>query len=185
MWWRRIKLAFVFSFTLVGFGLLGIAWVNPRNEQRLWIVTTSKTVQLSLSLHTTGVCVTDGTFEAEDHQLGGVFLIGPANIWSSGRYALKHDAIEVVEAAEKRNLLMLDARRSGSLMGFGWQRRAIYSGIWAPTWAVVFMTMIPMVVFVTGVIRGRKIKTGCCPSCGYDLRATPDRCPECGTVSPA
>lgn len=52
-----------------------------------------------------------------------------------------------------------------------------------PIWALVVVTGMPFTIWLYVASRGRKRREeGCCVSCGYDLRATPERCPECGTV---
>jgi predicted amidophosphoribosyltransferase len=52
-----------------------------------------------------------------------------------------------------------------------------------PFWALAFATaMVPGLVSARRACRTRRLRVGLCPACGYDLRATPDRCPECGTA---
>ena len=82
----------------------------------------------------------------------------------------------------------LDWPRHG--LGFGTQRNDRISGtnllIFAPHWAISLLTLgVPAGwMFASGAKgkrRNRKTEAFCV-TCGYDLRATHDRCPECGTV---
>ena len=48
--------------------------------------------------------------------------------------------------------------------------------------AVVF-GLWPGVFLCWRLLRKRRCAAGHCHACGYDLRATPERCPECGRVT--
>jgi hypothetical protein len=103
-----------------------------------------------------------------------------------------------------------DARQYVNRLGFGTIRRPTYfvmnpvqqtprgpvhvfgaatatlngSGVALPLWLPTLLTAVAPVGVIASRIRRYRgsRRVGLCPSCGYDLRATPERCPECGDV---
>ncbi len=62
----------------------------------------------------------------------------------------------------------------------------------APCWLLALLTGLWPTLGIVLLVRRRRMKRRqrldgiiSCPACGYDLRATPDRCPECGAVPTA
>jgi hypothetical protein len=60
---------------------------------------------------------------------------------------------------------------------------AQFAFISIPWWILIATTAVLPIIWLKRRCAPRI--PGLCPACGYDLRATPERCPECGTVKPA
>jgi hypothetical protein len=123
--------------------------------------------------------------------------------FTDDRSHLRHVGVPLGAAAAVLGIaLTAGPRPSGSKMaGMRWLIRI-------PAWAVAFVAfgwvsialgrLVPVVLIAMSAVligRGacevwrekrtlRAYSLGLCPSCGYDLRATPDRCPECGATPP-
>jgi predicted RNA-binding Zn-ribbon protein involved in translation (DUF1610 family) len=56
-----------------------------------------------------------------------------------------------------------------------------------PLWCVMALSLVAPVYtcgqrLLSRRARSRRAANGQCPTCGYDLRSSPDRCPECGNA---
>lgn len=70
----------------------------------------------------------------------------------------------------------------------------ILNWVVAHAWLLGLVTLLPCAAMVFGFVRwimrlrqdvragvhAELKRIGCCPQCGYDLRASVERCPECG-----
>jgi hypothetical protein len=58
-----------------------------------------------------------------------------------------------------------------------------------PHWLLLAVAAFPALLILPPRIHRRlrtrrRLRLGLCPTCGYDLRASPGRCPECGGAAP-
>lgn len=53
-----------------------------------------------------------------------------------------------------------------------------------PHWTLCLLTLLLPLTWLFSLVRDRRRAPHVCKIWGYDLRASPERCPECGTVVP-
>ena len=104
--------------------------------------------------------------------------LAPLAQWVWGRDGFMLDT--VADRVDRRGRAGFDCYHMGPAGGAvsGW------FGI-VPCWFIVLVTGVAPAAWLA--TRGRRaarrrLLAGLCPACGYDLRASPERCPECGAV---
>jgi hypothetical protein len=105
----------------------------------------------------------------------------------SGHQYIPPDPVRLPMAMEGFRLGLVEWGRGQSTVGaIAYDSRGFTAALWPVVLASGVLPGLRARVLVRTIIRRRRERArrsaGLCSSCGYDLRATPGKCPECGAV---
>lgn len=117
---------------------------------------------------------------------GGLIVIHldmPPDLWPNEF----SDSTEPRDLIESRAQLLRRAGKAGAGNFFIWRAgpgERVFCGL-LPHWCLSFGFGLIPAFWIADYCKGNRLKLSgmFCSSCGYDLRATPGRCPECGEVA--
>jgi hypothetical protein len=147
------------------------------------------------------VCATTGVLWLRSYFVADFVQVYPANMYSANgsltfswvTYTPKYVWMARLESPLTREPAA-DDPNPGTRLSKLWRFDATWAAsemhsrfatLRVPHWSVASVfAILPSATAFRRVLRGRRKRSGRCPACGYDLRATPDRCPECGASAP-
>ncbi|MDB5321223.1 MAG: hypothetical protein JWN40_2854 [Phycisphaerales bacterium] len=91
------------------------------------------------------------------------------------------DVSHAIGLTVERGIARFPERQPDGVIDYG--SPVAFTSVAVPCWSVAaFLALFPAFAGIRGWFQRRRLQPGLCPSCGYDMRATPDRCPECGQM---
>lgn len=121
------------------------------------------------------------------------YVVGP---WTLSFFVSDHAAWIGVNPTFHDYLSKWVAHGDMPSVGFYWDEGDLYATLWeihARRNSLPIPYLVPILIawltwrglYIRYRIRRRAWRDSHCRQCGYDLRATPNRCPECGNVASA